>query len=218
MPPCPTELRERANRVAERFHLDAPSWHREADETPHLTAVADAVWAQRTIVVRYERWAAPTEVTRTVRPYGLVLKAGHWYLVARSAGELRTYRVARILELAVGEPFERDPDFDLAEHWRDYLDRYDARRLAARATVRLSPVGLERLPDFLDAAAIAAAAQTAPDADGWTTVTIPIESVARAVPELLAFGADAEVVAPRELRDRLAATARAMVTAYGSSS
>ncbi|MEU1736056.1 WYL domain-containing protein [Streptosporangium sp. NPDC020145] len=44
----------------------------------------------------------------------------------------------------------------------------------------------------------------APDPDGWTRVTIPIESAERALPELLKLGA--EVLAPVELRERITQT------------
>lgn len=39
----PPELRARAGRIRERFHLDAPGWFSEADAAPHLATVADAV-------------------------------------------------------------------------------------------------------------------------------------------------------------------------------
>jgi predicted DNA-binding transcriptional regulator YafY len=40
----PAELRERAGRIQERFHLDAPGWYHHGDTSPYLAAVADAVW------------------------------------------------------------------------------------------------------------------------------------------------------------------------------
>ena len=89
----PAELRDRAARIRERFHLDTPGWYSDGDSSPYLPAVADAVWNQRRIEVRYRRWAAPTNVTRTLDPHGVVLKAGRWYLVARSGEDFRTYRV-----------------------------------------------------------------------------------------------------------------------------
>src|ERR1700761_6798944 len=75
----PAELGERADRMRERFHLDAPGWFRAEEPTPFLGAVADAVWTGRKVTMRYLRWKAPREVTRTVSPLGLVLKAGRWY-------------------------------------------------------------------------------------------------------------------------------------------
>src|SRR5580704_12718649 len=51
----PAELRERSARIEERFHLDAPGWYYDGDSPPFLAAVADAVWNQRLIEVRYRR-------------------------------------------------------------------------------------------------------------------------------------------------------------------
>ncbi|MBB5804684.1 putative DNA-binding transcriptional regulator YafY [Saccharothrix ecbatanensis] len=79
----PPELRSRAARVGERFHLDAPGWFRGNEGTPHVATIAEAVWQQRRLRIRYVRWAQ-VEVERTVEPLGLVLKAGTWYLVART--------------------------------------------------------------------------------------------------------------------------------------
>ncbi|WP_020417633.1 YafY family protein [Amycolatopsis sp. ATCC 39116] len=213
----PAGLRDRAGRISERFHLDAPSWYQDGDHTPHLTLVAEAVWNQREVRMRYERWAAPHEVARTVQPYGLVLKAGHWYLVARSDGRLRTYRVSRILHAEVQPAtFDREPGFDLAAHWRDYLKQFDARRYHGTATLRLSPYAVARLPDLLEPAIVDAACRTAtePGPDGWIEVTVPAESAEHTLPQLLKLGAGAEIVAPRELRERIARIARDMARLY----
>ena len=95
----PPELRERSARITERFLLDAPGWYHDGDSSPHLDAIADAVWNQRRIEVRYRRWVAPTDVTRILEPHGIVLKGGKWYVVARCDGALRTYRISQVLSL-----------------------------------------------------------------------------------------------------------------------
>ena len=76
----PAELRDRTDAISERFLLDAPGWYHDGDSSPYLAAVADAVWHQRRIEVRYRRWTAPTDVTRLLDPHGIVLKAasGTW--------------------------------------------------------------------------------------------------------------------------------------------
>ncbi|MFG2092078.1 helix-turn-helix transcriptional regulator [Streptomyces sp. NPDC048612] len=215
----PPPLRDRAGRIRERFHLDALGWYREQDTPSALAALADAVWNQRRIQVRYRRWAEPQEVERALDPYGLVLKAGVWYLVAAVDGAVRTYRVSSILRLEVGEDgFERPDGFDLAAHWQDYLTAYDARRLRLQASVRISPALLSALPDRLDAVLVRAVEDSAgpPDADGWVTATVPLESVGLAVPALLSLGADIEVLAPEELRRGIAETAGAVADRYRS--
>ncbi|WP_031517070.1 helix-turn-helix transcriptional regulator [Streptomyces sp. NRRL F-5123] len=213
----PAPLRDRAGRVRERFHLDALGWYREQDSPPELVALAGAVWNQRRIRVRYRRWAEPKEVERALDPYGLVLKAGVWYLVAAVDGAVRTYRVSSILRLDVTEDgFERPGGFDLAAHWQEYLAAYDARRLRLQARVRFAPTLLPALPDRLDAALVRAVEASAgpPEADGWVTATVPLESVGLAVPTLLSLGPDIEVLAPEELRRAVADAAAAVLGRY----
>jgi predicted DNA-binding transcriptional regulator YafY len=221
MAALPEELRERAGALRQRFHLDTSGWYATAEATPHLAAVVEAVWNLRRLRIRYRRWAAPREVTRTIEPYGLVCKAGRWYLVAGQAHSIRTYRVSQILRLAVTEgAFTRPDGFDLAEHWSSYLKEFDARRHRDEATVRMSADLLRRLPDLLEPAVAWTARTTAgpPEPDGRVEVTIPIESTDHATAVLLSLGAEAEILAPPELRRRVAETAAAMAATYAMGS
>jgi predicted DNA-binding transcriptional regulator YafY len=211
----PATLRERIDQVADRFHLDAPAWSHTAEETPHLAAVAAAIWQCRALRVRYERWNG-TVGDATLDPLGVILKAGTWYLAARSHGKVRTYRVSRLHELTtLDDTFERPANFDLAAFWQAFSERFRASLYHGEATVRLSPRAQELL-FLLGPVALQAASQSAsdPDPDGWIEARIPIESLRHAETDLLRFGADAEVVAPPELRNRLAAVAAAMVARY----
>ncbi|MCS7481801.1 helix-turn-helix transcriptional regulator [Umezawaea endophytica] len=214
----PPELRSRAGRVRERFHLDTPGWFRHSDETPNLTTIADAVWHQRRLDVRYRRWGGKAvEVRRTVDPLGLVLKAGVWYLVARSDGDLRTYRVARVLEITTTDDhFDRPADFDLTAFWEDWSEGFEQRMYGVRVTVRLSPEGVRRAGYLLGVVAARAlrASDAEPAADGWTTVELPTESLDHAEPDLLRLGPHVEVVGPPELRERMAASVAAMAKVY----
>jgi predicted DNA-binding transcriptional regulator YafY len=213
----PAELRDRAGRIRERFHLDAPGWYRDPDDVPHLMAVADAVWAQHRIRVRYRRWEAPREVIRTLDPYGVVLKGGRWYLVAASEGTPRTYRVSEILELhPLDEGFTRPEGFALSDYWQSYLEEFDSRRLRSKAVIRLSPNGLRRLPDLMGDAVARQATRNAsePDGEGWVTTTIPIEGVEHARGELLRFGDDAVVEEPEEMREMIKDASRGLSVRY----
>ncbi|UUN26810.1 YafY family protein [Streptomyces sp. FIT100] len=198
----PAELREHAGRIQERFLLDAPGWYGAADRTPHLGAVAAAVWELRAVVLRYRRWRAPEEIERRVEPYGLVLKAGRWYLVAGGPSGIRTYRVDQIIELrSLDEEFAIPDGFDLAAHWNGYLADFRARLHTGEALVRLTPEGARRLG-------------VTPATDGWTETRVPIESIDHAHGEFLRLGRDVEVMEPAELRDRIAETVRTLATRY----
>ncbi|MFJ1793400.1 helix-turn-helix transcriptional regulator [Kitasatospora griseola] len=195
----PAQARAHADRIQECFLLDAPGWYGDTAPTPHLTAVAGAVWARRAVLMRYRRWRAPEEITRRVEPYGLVLKAGRWYLVADGP---RTYRVDQILELTcLDEEFTPPADFSLAACWAARLADFRAGLHTGHALVRLTPEGARRLG-------------VVPADDGWTQALVPIESVDHAHGEFLRLGADIEVLEPPALRTRLAATARTLAARY----
>lgn len=213
----PGELADRAESVRERFHLDAPGWFRGDEPAPHLSTVADAVWRQRQLSVRYRRWKAPREVTRTLHPLGVVLKAGRWYLVARGRERITAYRVANILAAEIlNTPAVRPAGFDLADYWREWTERYEQSVYTAAATVRMTAAALDLMayvsPPEMSRSARAAAGP--PDADGWLVTTVPIESVRHGHIELLKLGADAEVLAPAELRALFTTTARGLTTIY----
>lgn len=216
----PPELRERAARIRDRFHLDAPGWLREADAPPYLATVADAVWSERRVEVRYER-ANRAVVERVLEPLGLVLKAGTWYLVAAVRDDERgprTYRISRILAAAaLDERVARPAGFDLERFWAEYQQGYTRRVYRETATIRLSEAGRQLL--FLVGRIPAREghrAMGAPDAHGWAQTTLPIESVRHAHHALLQLGAEVEVLAPAELRELITASARDLLARYSA--
>jgi predicted DNA-binding transcriptional regulator YafY len=217
----PPELASGTGRIRERFHLDAPGWFRQAEPTPHLAGLAAAVWQDRLIEVRYRRWKVPREVTRVLAPLGVVLKAGRWYLIAHparaSTDDIRTYRVANILDLAaLDERFERPEDFELAEFWQSWARRYEDGVYRDQASVRLTTDALQRMGFIFPPAMTRGAREAAgpPDEAGWVNTVVPIESIKHGHTELLKLGADVEVLGPPELRERFAATSRALAAIY----
>jgi predicted DNA-binding transcriptional regulator YafY len=204
----PPALAEQLGATAKKFHLDAIGWYAQAEDTPFLSAVADAVWRSAALRVRYRRWKAPTDVDRRLEPYGLVLKAGRWYLVA--APGPRTYRVDQILDLAVlEESFTIPESFTLAGYWQSYTAEFLAGLHQADAVVRLSRVAASGLTGR-DADALAATGVQEPD--GWTRAVLPIESVDLAISRFLT--PDVEVLEPPDLRAQVAARARAIAALY----
>ena len=223
MAALPPEWRDDAQRVGTRFHLDPVDWYREAPGADEkLALIARAVWQPERIAVRYDSWQGVSE--RELEPLGLVLKAGTWYVVARSAPPggpakpPRTYRLQGILELEMlGQPFTRPRRFDLAAYWRESTRRFEAELYRGEARLTLSPRGLRLLREQGSAVAEAARRSARPDPrrDGWVTVRVPIESTEQAARQQLKFGADAIVLGPKDLRERMASQLKAMVALYG---
>jgi predicted DNA-binding transcriptional regulator YafY len=213
----PEDKRSSAARVAGRFHLDPVGWYRSPDAaaTPDvLPRLAEAVWGERAIRIRYESWTGV--VDRELEPLGLALKGGGWYLVARAGRAVRAYKIAAVRALELTDRhFKRPDDFDLAAWWAAWAREFEQRLFSGEAQLRLSPGGFRRLA-VLAPAVGEAAARTAgpPDADGWTVVAIPIESIDHAAGEVLKLGVEAEVLAPPELRARMKALGAALSAIY----
>ncbi|NWF27673.1 WYL domain-containing protein [Streptomyces sp. PKU-EA00015] len=208
-------LRDAPHSAAQRFHLDAPGWYQEPRTPELLPLIAEAVWADHRIRASYRR--RDTEVERELEPYGLVLKAGVWYLCARAEGSFRVYRVDRFSAAeADGEVFERDEDFDLPGFWAERAAEFARSILRAEVVVRVTEAGAERLPYVTDRSAAEEALAAAPpqDARGRVTLTLPVESLDVAYSQLLTLGAEAEVLTPAALRERFATTATRLRDLY----
>jgi predicted DNA-binding transcriptional regulator YafY len=213
----PPELRGRASRIRQRFHLDAPGWFQQPEASAYLERIAEGVWADRRLRMHYRRGEDGTIVERTVDPLGVVLKGGIWYVVGRVETGFRTYRVSRILELELlDERFERPADFDLADYWERSVTAYEESMPSFEATIRIRPDATWKLEQAIGTGPARAAVARAgePDESGWLTLALVLEDLERAEPALMMVGADAEVVAPEPLRERMIAAAEALVGRY----
>ena len=212
----PTELRARASRLVERFHLDAAGWFHVTDPVPHLGVLADSVCESRRVTVGYRR--AGGEVERVLDPLGLVLKAGTWYLVASpgGGGEARTYRVSRFSRVTPGTvTFERPPGFDLAEHWRASIDAYEPSAPQVDLVVRVDPRAIGILADVVGERAVRAAERIGPpDAEGWQRMRLTVDWPAEVPGRMVAMGDRLEVLEPVEIRDAVIATAERVLDRY----
>jgi predicted DNA-binding transcriptional regulator YafY len=134
MAALPGDWQADAERVGSRFHLDPVDWFRDAAPADHLREVAQAVWNEQRLRMRYESWTEVAE--REIDPLGLVLKAGAWYVVGRRGRVARTYRLSNMHEVQL---LRRHPAFR-----RRRVPRLrDAARLGRRleALARLQPGG-----------------------------------------------------------------------------
>ncbi|MEO3890945.1 WYL domain-containing protein [Nonomuraea sp. B5E05] len=201
-------LRDAPVVAAQRFHLDAPGWFAGDDPPPAaLGPLARAVWSDRRVRAVYKGAA------RTLEPYGLVLKAGTWYLAARRADRFLIFRVHRFGEVTeLAEPFDRDPGFDLAAFWAGRSAEFSRSLLRDTITLRLTERGVRMLRHVADPAAVDdALASLQPDG----TVRLAVESAQVAYSQVLRFGPEAEVLDPPELRAMLADAAARMAALYG---
>jgi len=215
----PPELRSRAVRMRERFHLDAPGWFAREEPVPHLAALSRAVWEEQRVEMRYRKREG--EVRRLVDPLGLVLKAGVWYLVALSGRtrSVRTFRVSRVASVrALAEPAVRPEGFDLAAQWAESSAAFFETWPTIEVRARVRAEALWRLRDILEPGAATEAVSTAGPTDeaGWREVIMRMESAEVAADELLRLGPSLEVLEPAALRAAVARAAAEMAERYSA--
>jgi predicted DNA-binding transcriptional regulator YafY len=215
----PDDQRQDEIRVRQRIHLDWSDWSRGEEATPHLQTIHRAVWEDRRLHLAHREFVGPQgfeRFERLVDPYGLVAKAGRWYLVCAGEERLRVYRVSRILDAHItDEHFERPPDFDLTAFWELWCTGREESRPAYSVTVRVSPGLAVFLPlHFGDRIREAIAQAELPDDKGWITLTLPFETFEEARGRILGFGKAVEVIEPEPLRLSVIDFARQIVEFY----
>jgi predicted DNA-binding transcriptional regulator YafY len=204
----PDNRREDERRVRERFHLDASWWFQGSEPVPHLSTVHQAVWQDRWLVVRYRlRFGHVFDVEQRIAPYGLVAKAGVWYVVYAYKGRTRALRVSHLLGARMLEDdFQRPPDFDLGAFWKTWCTRVEEERPVYPVRARVAPYIASDLAWYLGESGHQAVLTTPPqpDAEGWVTVEWTFESLEQARARLLALGGTVEVLEPLALRRSMA--------------
>jgi predicted DNA-binding transcriptional regulator YafY len=215
----PAAHRHDEERVRQRVHLDSTWWFQSREPVPHLKTIQQAVWQDRKLHLTHHLYLHfETYVERLVKPYGLVAKAGVWYLVCERDGYLRAYRVSRISEARLlNETFERAPDFDLAAFWKAWCAEYEENRTHYLVTARVAPDFVRFLPLYFGDGIRAQVAQAGPpDAQGWITLTLPFERLEEARERILGFGRAVEVLEPLALRLSVLDFATQIVALYNN--
>jgi proteasome accessory factor B len=168
----------------------------DVDAEARLTAVAEAVAEQRSIRFTY-RTSKGVEAERQVDAYGLAVRGGRWYVVGRDhdRGEIRSFRLSRVVSdiTDVGEGSEPPAGFRAADHVQ--VAPWGTGEVPERARIAFSPeVG------WWATKGVPGADRSTTRADGWTEVDVPAGPGEGLVSWVLAFGPDAEVLEPIELR------------------
>jgi predicted DNA-binding transcriptional regulator YafY len=207
----PTTQRDDEAFVRQRIHVDAPGWQPSDEVVPLLPVVQEAIWQERRLRLAYRRGDGG-QVERVVDPLGLVAKGNVWYLVAAVEGELRTYRVARVVRAEIAdEPCVRPPGFDLAAYWEQSGAEFRANLPRFPVVARVAPEAMQRLRY---ARYVRILREGAPDAEGWVQATIDFEVEHEALTYALGLGPLIEMLEPVSLRERVREQAELVATLY----
>ncbi len=207
MPPA---VRLRPEVVREKLALRAP--FRPVREEI-WQAVAEAMQRGVGLSIQYHRPGEPASEPRVVHPYAFVLAGRDWMMLAedRDAGQVKNFYLARVESAVLSNDRYTIPrDFDADEFFRNTFGLYVGEARPFRLRVRFSKTISDEVREmqFHPQQKI----ETTPD--GCATLEMPAQSIREARRFVLAYGKDAEVLAPPELVEDLRSESQALAGTY----
>jgi len=191
---------------------DRPDEHQAVVDT-----FLDGILAQRRVEMTHRNPKRTSERVHEVEPHGLLWDRDLWYLVGRSleAGEIRMWRADRVRTIKVtGMAFRPMQEFDvrtlLGRQWlesamRTWEKRNEACRIrmSADAATKLRRDWYYRHAAYLEGD------------DGRVVMSWPETDPETVLPLVRWLGADAEILEPASLREKLRCELDVMRLAYG---
>ncbi len=198
------------------FHGRRPA-ERLLDHQAAVDRFLEGILTQRRVEVTHRNPSRPSERVHEIEPHGLLWDRDLWYLVGRSleAGEIRMWRADRIHSIAVtGMAFRPMPDFDIrALLGRQWLERAmrtwenekegSRIRMSAEAASKLRRDWYYRHAAYFEGD------------DGRIVMSISDTDAESVLPLVRWLGAEAEILAPESLREKLRTELDAIRLAYG---
>ena len=162
---------------------------------PALSSIYEAQLERRPISFEYQR-ASGERTRRTLEPYGLVNRRGHWYVVGNDIvrSDMRAFRISRIQGKVsiVDGTYEIPVGFDAQAHLS--AEAYEIGEQHGDAIVRFD----ESLAWWVEQN-LSSAPRTHTEEES-VEVTLPVGNLDALVSWVIGFGAAVEVIAPPEAR------------------
>ncbi len=178
-----------------------------------FNSLSSAALRQHEVEFDYRKPGETKVVRRRVRPYHLALRENLWYLIAYDPEReaLRTFALPRISHAkALAGKFVRPSDFSPEKFFATALGVLGGSG-NFRVVVRFKATVADRVREreWHESQAL----RDLPD--GGLELTLRLGALPEIESWVLTWGADAEVLGPKELRERLRATAESLVRTYG---
>ncbi len=217
MAAVPAPFRGDADLASRRILIDPVRWRGSPQElTVDLGVLQAAVFNDRRLRLRYRHGRDAQIRSYTLDPYGLVSKAGIWYLIADHRGKPMMFRADRMLSATVTEdPVQRRSGVELAELWESLRYRVDNVPTPVSVTVKVQRPMLAKFLALHGAELAAPPPQEPADTESTDPVRLEVRFHSlRLAEQLLLFGPAVEVLQPAELREALVRRAQETIALY----
>ncbi|MGB3770412.1 MAG: WYL domain-containing protein [Rhodococcus sp. (in: high G+C Gram-positive bacteria)] len=192
--------------------VDNSGWFSGDDQDARVSDLALDLRSGRRLSLSYRRSGDPAAAQRDVDPYGLVAKAGRWYLVADVGGEPALFLLARVTSWTVLDTrATRRDGCTLASLW-DQLKASTERAGGVEITARIRSSRLDLASRILGSRMVIASQTTAE----WTHITLSYNDI-QGVRQLMQFGDYIEVIGPPAARAIVATLAGDLARRHGRS-
>lgn len=211
----PEPMKAHAAHMQQRLHVDPTGWRDTGEDLSMLALVQEAVGRDRKLAFDYTR-ADGEQSSRTVEPLGLVSKGLNWYLVAKTANGMRTFRVSRMRRVTVlAVKFERPARFDLVTHWQASTAELNRKRASYPTVLSLAPDSARRIRTWC----VTRPSEVNDEkrvGQGRTALEVDFDDEGQARFFVLGLGSSVRVLEPEPLKTWVEAEARQMARASES--
>jgi len=215
MAALPEPLRAEAAAAETATHVDPARWGGRSDHQQALPALQEAVVSRVQVDVDYAKPGRPPE-RRRVHPYGLVSKAGTWYLMAGTDKGRRTFRVSRVTGVtATGEAAVVPEGFDLALEWAEAERTFAETMAVVDVDIEVAADAVLRVTAALHGWLTVTELETGMYGWRWLRVSFPHDDVAAWT--LAPYGGLVRVIGPDRVREQLLQIGEGLVAAHGTS-
>ncbi len=198
----------------ERFYFDPEAWWKERPDLRFLDILRKALWRSQKVQLTYANSSMGNHDvnTRVVRPYGLIVKNGEWYLAAycEKRQDIRVFKCERIIRAdGLDEDFRIPSDFCLENFWEHWLGQFKD----AVSNKPSYPVKLRLWSRVLDCLANIEILNKSVGIDE-AVVTVNLYSYENACQQIIRFNDNVEVISPPELKEFVIGNSKSVLSLY----
>lgn len=189
--------------------------------TQYIGQIYEAVKKQRTLIIKYQSFKAHKPQTVVVYPYLLKEYRNRWFLICEKESnqvpQVNIFALDRIhsVELAKDHQFKKCVDFDPEHYFDDTIGV--TRSIGDKPKRVVVKIDCDQAP-YIETKPFHRSQKVEQRfRDGGIQISLKVVINNELIRELLGYGGHIEVIAPPELRERFAKSARISAKKYGIS-
>jgi len=208
----PPLLRSHLSDLSDHLQITLEPTHHLTNSQEHYQRVLEAIEKRRKIRLSYDSLSEEAQISTLVSPYQMLFQNRSWYAIGRSSlhKEVRTFNVGRILEATLtNDEYEIPPRFTLKKYfgnaWRMIREEPEV-----EVVVQFKPLVARNVSEVL----WHATQRLVWNPDGSLRFHVNVSGIREISWWILGYGDQAEVLAPRSLRELICSHIQKMASVY----